>query len=80
MDVNAIIDQMQSLAAAHPYLALALLMFLIGALVRGKAALIFYGLGALALLKSFGLVDAFVSFLKEVPSMLKDALGGLGGV
>ena len=80
MDVNELITQGQELASQHPYLALALLMFLIGALVRGKAALVFYALGGLALLKSFGLVDTFVSFLKEVPSMLKDALGGLGGV
>ena len=80
MDVNEAINQLQSLATAHPYIALALLMFLIGALIRGKAALIFYALGALALLKSFGLVDTFFSFLKDVPDMLKEAIGGLGGV
>ncbi|WP_148882597.1 t26-9p [Thermococcus aciditolerans] len=80
MDVAEIIGQFQSLAGQYPYIALALLMFLIGALVRGKAALIFYALGGLALLKSFGLVDTFFSFLKEVPNMLKEAFGSLGGV
>lgn len=79
MDVNTInsgIDAFKSIATAHPYLALALLLFVIGALMRGKAALIFYGLGALALLKSFGLFNTFVSFLKQVPGLLKQ-LGGI---
>ncbi len=79
MDVNTInsgIDAFKSIATAHPYLALALLLFVIGALMRGKAALIFYGLGALALLKSFGLFSTFVSFLKQVPGLLKQ-LGGI---
>ena len=79
MDVNTInsgIDAFKSIATAHPYLALALLLFVIGALMRGKAALIFYALGALALLKSFGLFSTFVSFLKQVPGLLKQ-LGGI---
>lgn len=80
MDVNAIIDQMQSLAGSHPYLALGIILILIGALTRGKTALVFYVLGALALLKSFGLIDTFFSFLKDVPNILKDSLGGSGGV
>ena len=80
MDVNGLISQGQQLASQYPYIALAFILFLLGALVRGKVALIFYILGGLALLKSFGLVDTFFSFLKEIPSMLKDALGGLGGV
>ncbi|NJE84353.1 t26-9p [Thermococcus sp. CX2] len=77
MDVNDAINQLQSLAGSHPYIALALILFLIGALVRGKVALIFYALGGLALLKSFGLVDTFFSFLKEVPSLIESALGGV---
>jgi len=80
MELNELINQGQQLASQHPYIALAFLLFLIGALIRGKAALIFYALGALALLKSFGLVDTFFSFLKDVPDMLKEAIGGLGGV
>lgn len=80
MDVGELISQGQQLASQYPYLALGVILIIIGALVRGKAALIFYILGALALLKSFGLVDTFFSFLKEVPDMLKEAIGGLGGV
>ncbi len=80
MDVNELISQAQQLASQYPYIALGIILIVIGALVRGKAALIFYTLGALALLKSFGLVDTFFSFLKEVPGMLKEAIGGLGGV
>lgn len=80
MDVNAIIDQMQSLAGSHPYLALGIILTFIGVLTRGKTALVFYALGALALLKSFGLVDTFFSFLKDIPNILKDSLGGPGGV
>jgi len=77
MDVNEAISQLQALATAHPYIALALILFLIGALVRGRAAIILYVLGGLALLKGFGLVDAFVSFLKDIPSLIQDALGGV---
>ena len=77
MELNELINQGQQLASQHPYIALAFLLFLIGALIRGKAALIFYALGGLALLKSFGLIDTFFSFLKEVPSLIKDALGGV---
>jgi len=80
MDVSTIIAELQNLATTYPYIALALLMFFIGAVVRGKVALIFYILGGLALLKSFGLVDAFFSFLKEVPTLIKQLSSGLGGV
>ena len=80
MDVNSAISQGQQLASQHPYFTLGLILILVGVLARGKAALVFYALGALALLKSFGLVDTFFSFLKDVPGMLKNALGGLGGV
>ena len=79
MDVNTInsgIDAFKQVATAHPYLGLALLLFVIGALMRGKTALIFYALGALALLQSFGLFSTFVSFLKQVPGLLKQ-LGGI---
>jgi len=75
MDVNEIITQGQQLASQHPYLGLAIILFLIGALVRGRAAIVLYALGGLALLKSFGLVDTFFSFLKDIPSMLQN-LGG----
>ncbi|WP_297489425.1 t26-9p [Thermococcus sp.] len=80
MDVNGLIGQLQGLAGSHPYLALGIILILIGLLAKGKTALIFYALGTLALLKSFGLTDTFFSFIKSVPGMLKDALGGLGGV
>ena len=80
MDLNSIINQLQSLASQHPYIALAVLLFVIGALTRGKTALIFYFLGALALLQSFGLFDTFISFLKQVPGLLKQLSNGLGGV
>ena len=71
MDANSIVSQLQSLASQHPYVALGLLLIIIGALIRGKAALVFYVLGALALIKAFGLFDTFVSFLKQVPTLLK---------
>lgn len=77
MDVSTIIAELQELATTYPYIALALLMFFMGAVVRGKVALIFYTLGGLALLKSFGLVDTFFSFLKEVPTLLNEVFGGV---
>ena len=80
MDANSLISQLQSLASQHPYIALGLILLVIGALVRGKTALVFYLLGALALIKAFGLFDAFVSFLKQVPTLLKQLSSGLGGV
>ena len=79
MDANSVISQLQSVAQAHPYVALGLILIVIGALVRGKAALIFYTLGALALLKSFGLIDTFFSFLKQIPGMLKELFSVFGG-
>nr|ADF80233.1 t26-9p [Thermococcus sp. 26/2] len=78
--VNSGIDAFKQIATAHPYLGLAILLFVIGALVRGKTALVFYALGALALLQSFGLFDTFISFLKQVPTLLKQLSSGLGGV
>jgi len=80
MDANSIVSQLQSLASQHPYVALGLLLIIIGALIRGKAALVFYVLGALALIKAFGLFDTFVSFLKQVPTLIKQLSSGLGGV
>ena len=80
MDANSIINQLQGLASQHPYVALGLILIVIGALVRGKTALVFYLLGALALIKAFGLFDTFVSFLKQVPTLLKQLSSGLGGV
>ena len=77
MDVSGIIAELQNLATTYPYLMLALILFLIGSLVRGKASLILYVLGGLALLKQFGLIDTFFSFLKDVPSLIKDAFGGV---
>lgn len=41
MDVEAIITGFQEFAQSHPYLALAFILFLIGALVRGKISLVF---------------------------------------
>lgn len=80
MNVNELINQGQQLASQHPYIALGLILIVIGALVRGKTALVFYFLGALALIKAFGLFDTFVSFLKQVPTLIKQLSSGLGGV
>jgi len=79
MDANEVITQFQQLAGAHPYIALGLILIVIGALVRGKTALVFYFLGALALIKAFGLFDTFVSFLKQVPGLLKELSSVFGG-
>lgn len=76
MDANSIIDQLHNLAGSHPYLALGLILILIGVLTKGKVSLVFYALGALALLKSFGLVDTFFSFLKQIPELVK-SFGGV---
>ncbi|MBO8175190.1 MAG: t26-9p [Thermococcus sp.] len=79
MDVNGAIDAFKGVATAHPYLALAILLFIIGALIRGKASLVFYILGGLALLEEFSLFDVFVSFLKDVPSLIDKLLSVFGG-
>nr|WP_216082423.1 t26-9p [Pyrococcus abyssi] len=76
MDVNTIINQLQELARSHPYLALGLILLIIGLLSRGKISLLFYTLGALAIMKSFGLIDTFFSFLKDVPSIISTFGGG----
>ena len=79
VDVNGILNQFQALAQGHPYLALGIILIIIGALARGKSSIVFYTLGALALLKEFGLFDTFVSFLKQVPGMIKDLASVFGG-
>ncbi|EHR77955.1 t26-9p [Thermococcus litoralis DSM 5473] len=80
MDVNSILDGFRNTATAHPYLGLAILLFLIGALVRGKASLVFYLLGFIALLQEFSLFDVFVDFLKTLPDKISALMGSLGGV
>ncbi len=74
---NELISQFQSVASQHPFLALGFLLIIIGALIRGKTALVFYLLGALALIQGFGLFGTFVSFLKQVPSLLSQLKGGI---
>ena len=79
MNVEEIINTFTEFAQNHPYLALAVVLFIIGSLVGKKAGLIFYFLGALALLKDLSLFDVFVNFLKEVPSMLEGLINAFGG-
>ena len=79
MNVEEIINTFTEFAQNHPYLALAVVLFIIGSLVGKKAGLIFYFLGALALLKDLSLFDVFVNFLKEVPSMIEGLLSVFGG-
>ena len=79
MNVEEIINTFTEFAQNHPYLALAIVLFLIGALIGKKLAIVFYILGALALLKDLSLFDVFVNFLKEVPSMLEGLLSVFGG-
>ena len=79
MNVEEIINTFTEFAQNHPYLALAVVLFIIGSLVGKKAGLIFYFIGALALLKDLSLFDVFVNFLKEVPSMLEGLLSVFGG-
>lgn len=79
MSVEDIISAFIEFAQNHPYLALAVVLFAIGALIGKKLAIVFYLLGALALLKSLSLFDVFVNFLKEVPSMLEGLLNAFGG-
>jgi len=79
MNIEEIINTFTEFAQNHPYLALAIVLFIIGSLVGKKAGLIFYFLGALALLKDLSLFDVFVNFLKEVPSMLEGLINAFGG-
>ncbi|RLG49929.1 MAG: t26-9p [Thermoproteota archaeon] len=80
MDVASILSQLQSLAQAHPYLVLAILLLLFGAIVSNKlASYILYFLAFLAMLQEFGLVETLISFLKEVPSMVESLLSVFGG-
>lgn len=79
MNVEEIINTFTEFAQNHPYLALAVVLFIIGSLVGKKAGLIFYFIGALALLKDLSLFDVFVNFLKEVPSMLEGLINAFGG-
>lgn len=77
MDVNGLITELQELAGSHPYLLLALLLFLVGTLVSGRASIVFYVLGFLALLQEFSLFDVFVSFLKSLPDKISSFVGGV---
>jgi len=79
MNIEEIINTFTEFAQNHPYLALAVVLFIIGSLVGKKAGLIFYFIGALALLKDLSLFDVFVNFLKEVPSMIEGLLSVFGG-
>ena len=79
MNIEEIINTFTEFAQNHPYLALAIVLFIIGSLVGKKAGLIFYFLGALALLKDLSLFDVFVNFLKEVPSILEGLINAFGG-
>jgi len=79
MNIEEIISAFMEFAQNHPYLALAVVLFLIGALIGKKFAIVFYLLGALALLKDLSLFDVFIDFLKEVPSMLEGLINAFGG-
>jgi len=81
MDVNSAVNQLQDLAHTHPYLALAIILFLLSFLSKNRVMdYLLWFLATLALLKGFGLVDTFFSFLKQVPEMLKQVSSVLGGV
>jgi len=80
MDVNGAIDAFKSVATSHPYLALAVLLFIIGSLVGKKAGLIFYFLGAIALFQEFSLLSTFIEFLKSLPDKISALTGVFGGV
>ena len=79
MNVEEIINAFLEFAQNHPYMALAVVLFAIGALIGKKLAIVFYILGALALLKDLSLFDVFVNFLKEVPSMIEGLINAFGG-
>ncbi|NJF24545.1 t26-9p [Thermococcus sp. Bubb.Bath] len=80
MDVNSVISQFQSIAQAHPYLALAVILFLLSMFSKNKLLdYLLWFLAAIALLKAFGLSDTFFSFLKSVPSTVKEMISMFGG-
>jgi len=80
MDVNSVINQIQSLTHTHPYIALAVILFLLSMLSKNKLMdYLLWFLAALALLKGFGLTDTFFSFIKSIPSTIKDIISAFGG-
>ncbi len=77
MDVNSAVTQLQDLAHTHPYLALAIILFLLSFLSKNRIMdYLLWFLAALALLKEFSLFGTLVEFLKGIPEMLKQ----IGGV
>lgn len=77
MDVNSLANQFQTLAHRHPYLALAVVLFLLSFLSKNRVMdYLLWFLAALALLKEFSLFGTLVEFLKSIPEMLKQ----IGGV
>lgn len=80
MDVNSVIGQLQGLAHTHPYIALAVILFLLSFLSKNRVMdYLLWFLAALALMKGFGLTDTFFSFLKSVPSTIKGLISMFGG-
>lgn len=80
MDIASVFSQIQSLAQAHPYLLLALLLLLFGAIISNKlVSYILYLLAFLAILQEFGLVETLISFIKTLPSLFEKLSSVFGG-
>ena len=80
MDVTSILSQLQNLAQAHPYLILAILLLLFGAIISNRlVSYLLYFLAFLAILQEFGLVDTLISFLKTLPNLLNKLSSVFGG-
>jgi len=80
MDINSVVEGFKEFASTHPYLALAITLFVLGAVIGKKIGLILYILGAIAFLQEFELVSVFISFLKELPGILSGFIESLGGL
>ncbi|MFA4647872.1 t26-9p [Pyrococcus kukulkanii] len=79
MDLNNILSQAQSLAQGHPYLILAILLLIFGAIISNRlVSYLLYFLAFLAILQEFGLIDVFVSFLKAIPGIIEKMKGVIG--
>jgi len=80
MDINSVVEGFKEFASTHPYLALAVALFILGAIIGKKAGLILYILGAIAFLEEFNLVSVLISFLKDLPGILSNFIESLGGL
>jgi len=75
--IDTAISTMQGLAAQYPYLALALILFAAGFFIRGRWGVVVGALGMYALLKQFGLVDAFIDLFKSALDFVKNYVSGV---